>query len=71
MKQKRKADLSGIGLELKTNNFTGGETKAFSTEDFTTNLEHIASIIPRVFRDRRTGRRFDWKRQKPGRIKAL
>lgn len=71
MNQNRKGNPSQIALYLKTNNFTGGETKAFSIEDSTTNLEHIALIIPRVFRDRRTGRRFDWKRQRPGRIKAL
>lgn len=35
MNQKRKADLRGIGLELKTNNFTGGETKVLSIRDYT------------------------------------
>lgn len=68
MKPKIKADLCGIGQKT---NFMGGEVKAFSVSDSTINLEHIASIIPRIFRDGRTACRFDWKRQKPGRIKSL
>ncbi len=71
MRTKIKADLSGIGLELKTDDYFADNQKAFSTENSTTNLEHIASIIPRLLRNQRTARRFDWKRQKPGRIKAL
>lgn len=71
MNQNRKGNPSQIALYLKTNNFTGGETEVLSIKNSTINLEHIASIIPRVFRDRQTARRFDWKRQKPGRIKAL
>lgn len=71
MNQNRKGNPSQIALNLKTNDFTGGEKEVLSIQDSTTNLEHIASIIPRVFRDRRTAQRFDWKRQKPGRIKSL
>lgn len=71
MNQNRKADLHGIGFKSKTN-FTGGETRAFSASDYTARLEPIQSIIPRVFQQPKPKAiRFDWKRQKPGRIKAL
>jgi hypothetical protein len=33
--KKNEADLHEIGFELKTNNFTGGENKAFSIRDYT------------------------------------
>lgn len=72
MNQNKKADLHGIGFKSKTD-FTGGETKAFSTSDYTAGIEAIQSIIPRVLQQLKpkTVQRFDWKRQKPGRIKAL
>ncbi len=71
MNQNRKADLHGIGLNLKTSDYFADNREAFSSLDSSTNFEHIASIIQRVLRDRRTAQRFDWKRRKPGRIKAL
>lgn len=68
MNPKRKAEAvsSGSKTDLRAN-----QIQVFSVFDSTTNLEHIASIIPRVFRDRRTACKFDWKRRKPGRIKSL
>lgn len=39
MNENRKADLSGIGFELKTNNLTGGQSKAFSSSDYSEELE--------------------------------
>lgn len=71
MNQNKKADLQAIGLKLKTNNFADGEIRAFSYLNSTTETEQIAFIRPRFIRGRRTVRNFDWKRQKPGRIKAI
>ncbi len=49
MNRNEKADLRGIGFDLKTN-FTGGEIQAFSVSDYSTDLESVASIIERMMR---------------------
>jgi len=48
MYKKEKADLRGIGFNLKTDNLTGGQNKVFSPSDSNTDLEQLASIIRRV-----------------------
>lgn len=68
MRRKRKAEVCCFGPKP---NFTNGEIKASSCFNSITELEHIAFIRPRFIRGRRTVRSFDWKRQKPGRIKAI
>lgn len=68
MNKNRKADLRGIGFELKTNNLTGGQSKAFSFVDYRSHLEPIQAILRRVASAKPKAIRFDWQRQKPGRI---
>ncbi len=69
-KAERKADLSGVGLERKTVDYFADNQTAFSFSHYTEDLESIQSILTRAFPHLKTKsvQRFDWKRQKPGRI---
>lgn len=49
MTKNDKADLRGIGFDLKTN-FTGSETEVFSSLDYHNQLESVQSIIERITR---------------------
>lgn len=48
--EKAKPADTGIGLDLKTNNFTGSETDAFSTLDYHKQIESVKPIIERIMR---------------------
>ena len=52
--KKADARATGIGFDVKTNNLTGGQNKAFSYSDSTTGLEPIKSIIERMMRSGKT-----------------
>ena len=52
--KKAEARATGIGFDLKTNNLTGGQNKAFSYSDYTSDLESVQSILDRMIKAGKT-----------------
>ena len=56
MNEKEKTDIrvNGIGLDVKTDNFTGSENKASSLSDCNRELESVQSVVAGMMRPAKT-----------------